>query len=386
MGKLCQTLRVKRLVNRLDRYLFFQQLGPFGFFALALAGIIWLAQTLPLMEVIIDNGQSGFIFLEFATLILPNVLIVVLPISVFVSTMFAINRLFGESEMVVILAAGWRPTRIIRATIAVGLIVTAGMTVLLVILQPLSATRLAARVFEVRQDAIGTLLKEKQFLHPIDGITIYIKDSSKAGEIDGLFLHDQTDFANPVTYSATQALLLQDGEELRLVMHQGVMQQYSIVDRTLNTIEFEKFVFDLSLLLGESGVRGRSPLEYGISDLLNPEKIIAEGGGHSAAAYLAEGHQKLALPILGLALPIFAFAMLMSANYRRTGLGGRIGLTGAIGIFVMGMTLMIKTWVISNPEFFLASYAPPLICLIIAAFLLSKNRLNRTLRRPMARA
>lgn len=373
-------------MNRLDRYLFIQQLGPFGFFALALAGIIWLAQTLPLMEVIIDNGQSGFIFLEFATLILPNVLIVVLPVAAFISTMFSINRLFGESEMVVILSAGLRPARIIRATVLVGLLVMAGMTVLLVILQPLSTTRLANRVFEVRQDALKSLLREKQFIHPVDGITIYIKDSSKSGEIDGLFLHDQRDFANPVTYSATQALLLQDNEELRLVMHRGIMQRFSVSERSLDTIEFETFVLDLSILLGEIGVRGRAPLEYRISELLQPDTIIANGGKYSREAYLAEAHQKLALPLLGLALPIYAFAMLMSANYRRTGFGRRISYTSAIGIMIVGLTLMIKTWVISNPEFVLASYAPPLVCLGIAAFLLSKNRLNRTIRQVPARA
>ena len=174
-------------MNRLDRYLFITQLGPFGFFALALTGIIWLAQTLPLMEIIIDNGESGVIFLEFATLVLPNVLIVVLPVAVFASTLFSINRLFGESEMVVVLSSGLSPTRIIRATVAVGILAMLTMVVLLFVLQPRSTTQLANRIAEVRQNFIGTLLREKQFIHPATGVTIYIKESSKAGEIEGLF-------------------------------------------------------------------------------------------------------------------------------------------------------------------------------------------------------
>lgn len=373
-------------MNRLDRYLLLQQLGPFGFFALALTGIIWLGQTLPLMEIIIDNGHSGFIFLEFAALILPNVLIVVLPISIFVSTLFTINRLFGESEMVVILSSGLSPTRIIRATVAVGVIVMLAMIVLLVVLQPRSTTRLADRIAEVRQDFIGSLLREKQFVHPTAGITIYIKDSSKAGEIEGLFLNDQRDKANPVTYSAKQAILLKDEEELRLVMHQGVMQIYSVVEKNLNIIEFDQFVFDLSGIIGQPRSRTKTPLEHYISDLLNPDKIIAEGGKYSKAAYLAEAHQKLSLPLLGLFLPIYAFAMLMTASYKRTGLGVRIALTGASGISIVGLTLMIKTWVIANPSFYLFSYTPPLICLLLAVFVLTKNRVKRTLYQLPARA
>ena len=372
-------------MNRLDRYLFIQQLGPFGFFTLALTGIIWLAQTLPLMEVIIDNGHSGFIFLEFATLILPNGLVVILPIAVLVSTLFSINRLLGESEMVVMLSAGQSPTRIIRATVAVAVLVTLMMSVLLFVLQPRATTRLADRIFEVKRDAINSLLREKQFIHPTKGVTIYIKDSSKAGEIDGLFLHDQRETAFPVTYSAKQALLLQDEEKLRLVMHEGVMQRYSVLGKALDTIEFETFVFDLSGLINLSNNRSRLPLEYFVSELLNPEEIRANGGRYSVATYTAEAHRKLALPLLGLALPIFAFAMLMTANYQRTGVGQRIGVTGAAGVFMVGMTMMVNTWVIADPGLYWISYAPPIICLVIAAVLLVKNRVNRTIRHAVMR-
>ena len=373
-------------MNRLDRHLFLMQLGPFGFFALALTGIIWLAQTLPLMEIIIDNGHSGVIFLEFATLILPNVLIVVLPIAVFVSTLFTVNRLFGESEMVVIVSSGLSPTRIVRATVAVGVIVMLAMMVLLFVLQPRSTTRLADRIADVRQDFVGSLLREKQFIHPTSGVTIYIKDSSKAGEIEGLFLNDQRDAGNPVTYSAKQALLLQDEGELRLVMHQGVMQRYSTIEKSLNTIEFDQFVFDLSGILGETTNRNTTPVEHFVSELLNPEEIIANGGKYSIAAYTAEAHQKLALPLFALVLPIYAFAMLMTASYKRTGLGLRIALTGSSGVLIIGLTLMIKTWVIANPAMYLLSYAPALLCLFLALLVLSKNRFKRTLYQTSARA
>lgn len=373
-------------MNRLDRYLFLQLLGPFGFFTLALTGILWLAQTLPLMEIIIDNGQSGFIFLEFSTLILPNVLVIVLPLAAFAATLFTINRMFDESEMVVILSAGVRPYRIIRPVLAFAIFVMTAMSVLIYVLQPLATTQLGERLFEVKQDALGSLLREKQFMHPAKGITIFIEKSSKAGEIENLFLHDQRDNLLPVTYSAEKALLLQDGDELRLIMSEGIMQRYSVPDETLNIVEFEQFVFDLTDIINKRSKRRRSPIEYSVSELLTPEDIIADGGRRSSATYLAEGHQKAALPLLGLALPIFAFGMLMSASYRRSGMGLRIAITSALGIFIVGTTLMIKTFVISNPTMFLLSYAPPLACLVIALLLLSQSRIQRTFGRISVRS
>lgn len=368
-------------MNRLDRYLFLQLLGPFGFFTLALTGILWLAQTLPLMEIIIDNGKSGLIFFEFSTLILPNVLVIVLPLAAFAATLFTVNRMFDESEMVVILSAGQRPSRIIRPVTVFAVFVMLAMSVLIYILQPMATTRLGNRLFEVKQDALGTLLREKQFLHPVKGITIFIEESSKAGEIEGLFLHDQRDSGIPTTYSAEKALLVQDGTELRLIMSNGIIQRYSEQDEILNIVEFQQFVFDLTNIISKRQTRNRSPLEYSVSELLNPEVIIAAGGKRGYSTYLAEGHQKIALPLIGLALPLFAFAMLISANYRRSGMGFRIAYTSAVGILVIGMTLMVHPLVVSNPALFWLSYTPPIVCLGMAGLLLSKSRVRRTFAR-----
>lgn len=357
-------------MKRLDRYLFVQLLGPFGFFTLALAGILWLAQTLPLVEIIIDNGRSGFIFLEFSTLILPNVLVIVLPIAAFVATLFSVNRMFSETEMVVVMSAGLSPIRMARATIVFGTFVMVMMYVVIIWLQPLATTRLGNEIEQLKKDAIHSVLKEKQFIHPMDGITIYISDSSKTGEILGMFLHDQRNENEHVTYSADQALLLQDSQELRLVMSRGVMQSYNVEDQTLNTVEFDQFVFDLTELISQSAQRKRMPIEFSISELLDPDEIIANGGHRTFGTYFAEGHNKIALPLLGLCLPLLAVAMLLSAKYRRSGFGWRITITALMGVLCLAVTMISKSWVIRDPDVYLVAYIAPVITTIISVAIL----------------
>ncbi|MEE9455118.1 MAG: LptF/LptG family permease [Paracoccaceae bacterium] len=361
-------------MNRLDRYLFVQHLGPFGFFTLALAGILWLAQTLPLVEIVIDSGRSGLIFLEFSSLLLPNVLSMILPISAFIATIFTVNKLYTESEMVVAMAAGVSPIRIAKSTLLFGIFVMMGMYIVVIALLPIANTRLGDQIQIIKRDALGTFLREKQFIHPAPGITIYIKDSSKAGEIIGMFLHDQRDPNSPVTYSAHQALLQQnqngDKLELRLVMSNGIAQRYSVKENTVNTVEFSQFVFDLSDLVNQTHSRNRLPVEYTLPELLAPQKLIDAGATRPFGAYFAEGHNKLAQPMLALILPLFAVAMLLSAKYRRSGLGVRITITSVLGITALILTLAAKSWVSAEPGQYLAAYFPPLITLLVAGMLL----------------
>ncbi len=357
-------------MNRLDRYIFLQLLAPFGFFTLALAGILWLGQTLPLVELIIDNGRSGFIFLEFSALILPNVLLLVLPVSAFIASLYAVNKLFGESEMVVIMSAGLSPMRIARPVFFYGMFVATAMYILVLALAPAANTRLADKIDAIRKDAVNSLLREKRFIHPEKGLTIFIRDSSKAGEIQGLFLNDQRDPAFPVTYSAQEALLLKDDDELRLVMSKGVMQRYNPADNTLNLVEFENFVFDLTNLLKRTSNRFREPIEFGLRELLDPQALIASGVKHPVGVLVAELHNRLAQPLLGLALPLLAAALLLTAKYRRSGFAVRIAGTSFLGLFVVTASLMVKSIITTIPALFWVAYIPAAGSLLYAATLL----------------
>jgi len=365
-----QQIRGKRLVTRLDKYIFLQLLAPFGFFTLALAGILWLGQTLPLVELIIDNGKSGMIFLEFSVLIIPNVLALVLPVSAFIATLYAVNKLFSESEMVIMISAGLSPARLSRAVMYYGIFVMAMMYFIAVALLPAANTRLGDKIAAIQNDAVNTLLREKQFIHPEKGITLFIKNSSNAGEITGLFLNDERDLSNPVTYSASEALLLKSRDQLRLVMSNGVMQRFSTMERTLTTVDFDKFVFELTDLLQSANDRYRFPVEYTIRELLDPQALIDSGEKHSIGTLVAELHNKFAQPLLGLGMPLIAAAMLLSAKYRRSGYAVRITVASFLGLFIVTSSLMVKNVISKSPDMFWIAYVPALVAFIGTAILM----------------
>ena len=133
-------------LRRLDRYIFRQIAGPFLFFVLVFTGVIWLTQSLRVIDTVVNNGQSARVFLEFTVLLLPLVLSIVLPVSLFAAVLFAVNRLFTDSEIVVMLAAGLSGTSLLRAVTVFSLMVMTVLYGITIYLMPTAQREMRDRI------------------------------------------------------------------------------------------------------------------------------------------------------------------------------------------------------------------------------------------------
>ena len=170
-------------LNQLDRYILFCQFRPFLFFSFVLVGILWLVQALPRLDDIISNGQSGDVFIKVAILMLPQVMLLVIPLAAFSATLYSVNQLFLEAEFTIFMSVGRSNISISKSIIVFGLLVSIFMYALSLYFVPISQQKLRALMFEVRQNLTGQLIKDGRFFHPTDGVSIYIRESNKTGEI-----------------------------------------------------------------------------------------------------------------------------------------------------------------------------------------------------------
>lgn len=370
------------MLNRLDRYFLGQLIGPFGFFSLVIAGILWLAQALPLIDNVIESGQSGLVFLEITSYLVPRVLMVALPIAALSASLFALNRLYTESELIVMMTAGQSPMALARPVAVFGLMVMAILMAVTLYLLPASQTRLAQRLSDFRSDFAKTLVKEGQFIHPIDGVALFIRDTSKAGEMAGLFLSDRRDRANPVIYTAQKAILLQSDDGIRIVMFDGNIQYLPENTTQLSTVHFTQFSYDIGALLDAPVTRSRSPFERFVPELLWPSEQDLASGIWDKADFIAEANHKIVMPFSGLVLPLVALGAILAGGFRRGGFMGRVMGAVGIGLVVQSSVGVSKSMVQGNAELFWIMYLPALIGLVIAFLLLRKaGRVRRSGRR-----
>lgn len=356
-------------MSRLNSYILGRLLGPFAFFVLIFTGVIWLTQAIRLIDTVLNNGQSALVFVEFSSLLLPRVLVIVIPLAAFSAALYTINRLYADSELVVVLAAGESPLQLLKPLLIFSGLVTILAYVVTLYLVPLSTTRLAERSFEIQDELTNSLIVEGQFLHPSPGVTFFINDTSKIGEMAGLFLNDQTDPGGTVTYSAQKALLARDGDRARLIMFDGVAQRYQPEDRRIDTVQFEQLAYDLSPLIAQSETRARKPVEYYVTEILDadgPPKSERYGAGH----YVSEAHEKLSAPLLALTLPLVTLGSVLFGGFRRGGIGARITAAVVILLGIEMLTVVMKSAIRTNDSLWFLAYVPPLLAFGIALWLI----------------
>ena len=311
-------------MSRFDRYLLSQLLAVFGFFSLVLVAVYWINRAVGLFDQLIGDGQSARVFLEFTALTLPNVIRLVLPVSAFGAAVYVINRLTRESELIVMQATGFSPWRLARPVLYFGMIVAVMNAVLMNIVVPASRITLAARSAEIEANVTARFLREGAFLHPAPGVTVYIRAITPDGELLDVFLSDARDAGGTVSYSARRALLLRSATGPKLVMFDGVAQRLERASGKLAVTRFAEFTYGIGGFLARTAPLGPTPEQLPTRDLLRADPALAASLGTTRAVLLAEGHNRISNPLLGLAAPLIGFAALLVGAYSRFGLGRQI--------------------------------------------------------------
>lgn len=357
-------------VTRFDRYMLSQFMVLFGFFALILVSIFWINKAVRMFDRLIGDGQPGWVFLEFTALTLPGVIGVVLPIATFAGAVYVTNRMSTESELTVVQATGYSPWRLIRPVAIYGILIALMMSLLAHYLIPKSLSQLRLRQAEVSQNITAKLLTEGEFLHPAPGITFYIRDITPEGELRDVFLSDQRDANDPVTYTSTQAYLVQEGGGTRLVMVDGLAQNLRLEDNRLFTTHFDDFSYDVSSLISRSATR-LNRVDYALTgDLLFRSEEVAERTRATLPQVLYEAHDRFAQALMCIVAAMIGFATLLVGSYSRFGVWGQIVTAFTLLVFVKMIEGGISGAVMSRASAWPLIYLPTLVGVCLTAILL----------------
>jgi lipopolysaccharide export system permease protein len=347
-----------------------QLLALFGFFALVLVAVYWVNRAVGLFDQLIGDGQSALVFLEFSILTLPNAIRLVLPVAAFAATVYVTNRLMQESELVVMQATGFSAFRLARPVLYFGLTVMVMHAVLTNILVPASQKILSERSAEISQNVTARFLNAGQFMHPAQGVTLYIREISPTGELLDLFLSDERSPTERAIHSARKAFLVRGEVAPKLVMVDGSTQALTRDGARMSVTRFSDFTLDLAGLVAVDGGGQVALNALPTRTLLSASSEAQAATGASIEQLLEEGHSRLASPLLSVAAPLIGFAALMLGSFSRFGLWRQMAL--AIGLLIA--VQLVWTWsgavALTSARAWAALYLGPLAGIMTAVGLL----------------
>ena len=327
------------MMTILDRYMLRQCLSVMIFVTAALSAAVWLAQSLRLVDLIVNRGLSAEVFLYLALLILPRFFDIVLPIGAFIAVLFIFNRLVSESELVVMRAAGLSPL-----TLARPVLVLAGIAFL--VLMSLSAYFLPASnrefkdlQFEIRNRFVSSLLQEGTFTTVSDKLTIYIGGRDERGEVTGLLINDDRDPEQPLTIFAERGAFGDAATGSRIIMVNGNRQKYDRASGKLSVLTFDRYTLDLDTMRDTPGGRFREAQERFLGELFFPPKELDAATYRS---FIVEGHQRLTVPLTVFSFVMIPLACLLPGEFNRRGQLQRVLLAVGFALLFQSLDLGVK--------------------------------------------
>ena len=364
----------------LDRYILRQCLGIMVFVTAVLTVTVWLAQSLRLVDLIVNRGLSAEIFVYLAILILPRFLDIVLPIGVFIAILFVFNRLTSESELVVMRAAGIGPMALAKPVFALAGIAALVLLSLSAYFLPASNRAFKDLQFEIRNRVVASLLQEGTFTNISDQLTIYIGGRDQRGEVTGLLVNDNRDPEKPITITAERGAFAESGGGSRIVMVNGNRQQYDRTTGKLSVLTFERYTLDLDQMRDTPEVRFPEAQERYLGDLLFPPSGLDPA---ILNTFILEGHQRLLVPLSAFSFAIIPLACLLPGQLNRRGQLQRVLLAIGFAFLFQALDLGARNLAARYIQTIPLMYLTDLLPLALGFGILLKGGIRVGFRRPL---
>ncbi len=329
---------MSRLASQLDRYIFRQLLVALVAVTTGLVALIWLTQSLRLIELVVNRGLSLRVFLELTGLLIPNFIAVILPITLFVVVQFIYQRLSGDRELTVMRAAGVSPIRLARPALTLTLAIVGLSYLLNLWLVPLSYTAFREYQFEIRNRLAAFLLQEGVFTPISDDLTVYVRTRDSNGTLRGILVEDARQKNSRATILAETGQLIDGPNGPRVVLHNGSRQQIDKTSGRLNILSFDENTIDLASTNKASETRYRDAAEMGTGELLHPS---ADVPARDVGKLKVEAHRRLSTPLSAASFAMVALLAVLAGPFRRHGnlLRPLTAVLTVVGLLALGLAV-----------------------------------------------
>jgi lipopolysaccharide export system permease protein len=349
----------------LQRYLFRQLLVPTLAATAALGSVAVLSQSLQLLTIVISQRQEAWLFIKLVLLTVPYLVVVVLPITAFVATLFTVNKLHTEQEIVVCFAAGMSRWQV--ASPAMRLSAWAGLIMLIISLwvAPWCGRIAREELFKARTDLVGSLIKEGQFTESPGGLTAYAQRVDAEGRLHNLFIHQLHPDRSSATYDAKTGVIVRRNDVPYLVMRDGSNEQFS-PSGALNYLKFDEYTLDLSPYADTTDTLGYKPSDMYMHELMFPDRK-AEIGKPQRRKMIAEWNSRLTAPLYIPLFVLFALQAVVGGAFSRLGYSRRIGGAALAALLIRLAGVTVQAACDATPALNVVQWAIPLVALWFVA-------------------
>ncbi len=361
-------------MTRIERYIFRTAFLAFLAGLFALTAVVWVTQALRQFDLLTSKGQTILVFLTMTGLTIPSLVAIIAPVALFVGVLYCLNKLNGDSELVVMSAAGIAPGTLLRPFALLFALVFALVAWITIEVMPASFDAIRVLTAHIRADFITNFARPGAFTELESGFVFHYRERSPDGSLRGVFMQDRRDPAHITSYIAERGRTIEKNGSNYLVLDEGSYQRPATGGDSA-IVTFQDYMIDLTQFArqDESSLR---PRERSTADLISPDPKD-ETTQRLAGRLRAELIDRLTAPFYAFVGGLIGFAALGEARTTRQGRG--VAIAAAILVFAAIRLggVAATSFVVSRPRAEYLAWAIPLVVSLLC--------LDSIFRGPLAR-
>jgi lipopolysaccharide export system permease protein len=269
--------------------------------------------------------------------LLPSFILVTLPVALVLATMFALNKMTNDRELIVMRSTGLSDLGIGGPIAVLGLVAVGIGYFLSLYLLPVSFRHFKDLQVEIRENFSAGLVQEGAFTNLGRNLTIYVRDRV-GDDVYGILVQDNRQSGKQYTMMAERGLITTGPNGPRVIMFDGNRQELDRKTGKLSLLYFKSYSFDFGAPKRHKRI-WHEPNERFLPSLLDPGNSAHDR--YYRKKLIASGHNRIVTPLFGLTMPLIALAAMLLGQFNKRGQAVRIviGITAAAAVQGAAMAL-----------------------------------------------
>jgi lipopolysaccharide export system permease protein len=164
-----------------------------------------------------------------------------------------------------------------------------------------------------RDQNASILIEEEVFNTPMPGLTVFVRERDRSGNLYGILLHDARSKNKAITMTAREGRLETTAAGPRFFLKSGLRQERSEIQQDkVSWLSFDEYAIDVAFFATKT-IRQREPDERSVFELFETAKTDTQ----RADRLRAEAHQRLLWPWFAVLLPMLMVALLQASPFNR---------------------------------------------------------------------
>ena len=209
-----------------------------------IGSIIWVLQAVNYLDFVVEDGHGFIVYFKYTLLNFPKIISRIFPFAVFLSFTYILLKYENKNELVIFWNFGIKKIDFINFFIKLSFIFVLISLLLNAIISPYSQNKARSFIRSSDLDFFESILKPKKFIDTVKNLTIYFDKKNEIGELENIFLKDNTNKSDYKIIFAKKGIFEFRGDRKILVLYNG--KTIDNKNGKISEFQFSKSDFNLT--------------------------------------------------------------------------------------------------------------------------------------------